>query len=96
MTLLAAKTLTYTVRVMENFQATVEDFLVRNPEVAASTLGVQALGDSAFVKRLREGMDPRQSTMLRITKWMADYVETKRRAARNARRRRADLGTTPR
>ena len=56
----------------ETFRQEVEDFLARH-DMAAATLGVQALKDPKFVSDLRRGRSPSLKTIDRVDAWMADY-----------------------
>jgi len=54
------------------FRQEVEDFLVRH-DMAAATLGVQALKDPKFVSDLRRGRSPSLKTIDRVRAWMSVY-----------------------
>lgn len=75
---------------MRTLRDDVDDFLRVYPEVTASRLGDQAVGDKYFVAGLRKGRQPREGTVLRVRQWIADYVKragAREAAARGARDR---------
>lgn len=79
---------------MRTLRDDVEDFLQVHPEVTASRLGDQAVGDKYFVAGLRKGRQPREGTVQRVRRWIANYVQkaTARDAgARGARERLARM-----
>lgn len=53
---------------------TVETFLARH-ELSATRFGVLAAGDTKFVKTLRDGRQPRDTTEAAIRKFMRNYEE---------------------
>lgn len=79
---------------MRTLRDDVEDFLRVHPEVTASRLGDQAVGDKYFVAGLRKGRQPREGTVLRVRQWMAAYckrAQAREAAARGARDRLARM-----
>lgn len=47
----------------------IEGFLERN-NLSATRFGVLVVGDTKFVKTLRDGRTPRAATVERVRKWM--------------------------
>lgn len=64
--------------------ADIEAFLV-STGMLATTFGINAVNDPAFIQRLREGSDPRSSTMDRVRL----YMQSERVRRRPLGRRRA-------
>ncbi len=52
----------------------IEDFLLVHPEVTASELGKASLNDKYLVHGLRKGRSPREATVIRVRRWMAEYA----------------------
>lgn len=63
---------------IEAFKARISAFLKRT-SMSESRFGLDACGDSAFILDLKEGREPRFSTMHKIDAWMKAY---ERRAGR--------------
>ena len=57
---------------LDEFKDRVSAFLKRTG-MAASRLGIDACGDSAFVLDLNAGREPRFSTMTKVDAWMKAY-----------------------
>lgn len=58
---------------MRNFLDRVEKFLERHPEVSPTRLGLDAVGDGAFVTGIRAGRNPRIDTAQKVLDWMKSY-----------------------
>lgn len=67
---------------MGNFIDSLEAFFARNPEVAPSRLGIDAIGDGAFVMQIRKGRRPRIDTAEKVQAWMTSYERSKRASRR--------------
>ena len=59
------------------FLADIEAFLIKHG-MPKTRLGREAMHDTAFVSRIRSGMDLRTRQMDRVYKWMAEYKPEKK------------------
>lgn len=59
---------------LEAFRTEIEDYL-QERGLAATAFGNEALGDPNFVFDIREGREPRLSTIERVREFMADHAE---------------------
>lgn len=57
---------------LKTFKAEIEAFLTKHG-MAPATFGSEACNDTAFVTDLRDGREPRFSTIAKVRAFMADY-----------------------
>ena len=62
-------------KLQQEFNAEVEEFLERT-NVPATTLGKLALGNTAFVSRLRSGAETKTSTMETVREWIKAFQDS--------------------
>lgn len=61
---------------LDEFKARVEAFLIER-RVSAREFGHRACKDASFVFDLRDGREPRASTMSKVDRWMQDQASVK-------------------
>ncbi len=57
---------------LKAFKAEIDAFLAKH-DMAPATFGAEACNDTAFVTDLRDGREPRFSTIAKVRAFMADY-----------------------